>query len=195
MCDNIVILWIFLICSVHLCGFWTLPSSIHLDMDPDPSLTTLVKCLPDVPLLYIGFGSMETYMLDVGWEAVFTTFDSGTITAESLHKCSIRNDNIYSYLLVIGVSLSEYVHKLYIYIYMLCPSSVYRYICCMQCAIYSNTNLEATWKTFCMPRVTKGCRTINTSRLHEAMLNEDAGRSHPLSLITLGHPWTEMSLT
>ena len=48
-------------------------------MDPDPFLTTLVESPSDVPLLYIGFGSMETYMLDVDWEAVFTVFDSGTV--------------------------------------------------------------------------------------------------------------------
>ena len=64
--------------SVQLCGFWTLPPSL-LPTDPDPTLARLVDCLSDAPLLYVGFGSMVTYMLDVNWEAVFTVLDSGTL--------------------------------------------------------------------------------------------------------------------
>ena len=62
--------------SVRLCGFWTLPTSLY-STDPDPSLVDLVKGLPDVSLLYVGFGSMETFMLDVDWEAFFVLLDSG----------------------------------------------------------------------------------------------------------------------
>ena len=64
--------------SVHLCGFWTLPTSL-CPMDPDTSLAELVESLSDAPLLYVGFGSMETFMLNVDWESVFNLLDSGML--------------------------------------------------------------------------------------------------------------------
>ena len=62
---------------MQLCGFWTLPPSL-CPMNPDPSLVDLVEQLSSSPLLYVGFGSMETFMLDINWETLFNILDSGT---------------------------------------------------------------------------------------------------------------------
>ena len=49
---------------------------------------------------------------------------------------------------------------------MVYPSPARRYIWyCMQCAIYSNTSLEATWKNSCV-------RVLQAWRLHKAVLEE-----------------------
>jgi hypothetical protein len=48
-------------------------------MNPDPSLAGLLEQLSSGPLLYVGFGSMETFMLDVNWEALFNILSSGTL--------------------------------------------------------------------------------------------------------------------
>ena len=69
--------------SVQLCGFWTLPQSLR-PVNPDPSLANLMKQLSNNPLLYIGFGSMETFMLDVNWEALLVILTSGMLDIDSL---------------------------------------------------------------------------------------------------------------
>ena len=70
-----------MMCSVQLCGFWTLPSSLS-PINPDPSLVDLLKRLSSSPLLYVGFGSMETFMLDVNWEILFNILSSGTLDSK-----------------------------------------------------------------------------------------------------------------
>lgn len=72
-------------CSVQLCGFWTLPPSLS-PVNPDRSLADIMKGLSSSPLLYVGFGSMETFMLDVSWEAVFNTLASGTCACTLLRQ-------------------------------------------------------------------------------------------------------------
>lgn len=60
--------------SVHLCGFWNLQPSLY--STPDSSVTTLLSSVPD-PLLYVGFGSMESFLPDVDWTSFFTILDKG----------------------------------------------------------------------------------------------------------------------
>ena len=60
--------------SVYLCGFWNLRPSLH--STPDSSITALLQSLSD-PLLYVGFGSMESYLPDVDWTNFFATLEEG----------------------------------------------------------------------------------------------------------------------
>lgn len=50
------------------------PPALQLPLDP-----TLVSVIEGttLPLLYVGFGSMEKFILDVNWEHVFETLESG----------------------------------------------------------------------------------------------------------------------
>ena len=66
---------IVVICSVLLCGFWSLPS--HFYPPPDPDVTALFDSLPSPPL-YVGYGSMETYMTNVDWTTFINTLEEGT---------------------------------------------------------------------------------------------------------------------
>ena len=61
-------------CSVSLCGYWMLPPALQLPLDP-----TLVSVIEGttLPLLYVGFGSMEKFILDVNWEDIFEILESG----------------------------------------------------------------------------------------------------------------------
>ena len=47
-----------------------------LQLPLDPTLATVIEGTT-LPLLYVGFGSMEKFMLDVNWEDVFETLESG----------------------------------------------------------------------------------------------------------------------
>jgi hypothetical protein len=60
--------------SVVLCGFWTLPSRYY--PVPDSGVKALFHSLPTPPL-YVGYGSMESYLTDVDWTAFITTLDRG----------------------------------------------------------------------------------------------------------------------
>ena len=60
--------------SVSLCGYWSLPP--HFYPAPDSSVMALLRSLPTPPL-YIGFGSMETYLLDMDWSQLFATLEEG----------------------------------------------------------------------------------------------------------------------
>ena len=68
------ILPISLYCSVELCGYWIPPANLQLS--PDPSLVTLIEGISS-PLLYVGFGSMESYMVDVAWPHFLATLQEG----------------------------------------------------------------------------------------------------------------------
>ena len=60
--------------SVSLCGFWSLPP--HFYPTPDPGVTALLHSFSTSPL-YVGFGSMESYLLDMDWTALFVTLEEG----------------------------------------------------------------------------------------------------------------------
>ena len=47
-----------------------------LQLSPDPALVSLVEAASS-PLLYVGFGSMESYLMDVRWEGFFQVLESG----------------------------------------------------------------------------------------------------------------------
>ncbi len=64
----------FPMCSVRLCGYWY--SSPMLQDPPPARLSTMVEQFTK-PLVYIGFGSMEDFMLDVNWATLLTVLDTG----------------------------------------------------------------------------------------------------------------------
>ena len=47
-----------------------------LHLSPDSALVSLVEAASS-PLVYVGFGSMERYLLDVSWEGFFQALESG----------------------------------------------------------------------------------------------------------------------
>ena len=59
-------------------------------MSPAPSLVDVVEHLSTSRLLYVGFGSMENFMMDVNWEMLFITLDSGihVHVHAALHACT-----------------------------------------------------------------------------------------------------------
>ncbi len=63
-------------CSVHLCGYWYPP--LVLQGSPPAGLSTMVEQFTK-PLVYIGFGSMEGFMLDVNWATLFTVLNTGNL--------------------------------------------------------------------------------------------------------------------
>ena len=68
--------------SVALCGYWLPPPALQLP--PDSRLTALIQSVSS-PLLYVGFGSMEMYMLDVNWTMFFQVLEEGISTG--MHAC------------------------------------------------------------------------------------------------------------
>ena len=60
--------------SVSLCGFWSLPPHFYPTLDP--GVTALLHSFSTSPL-YVGFGSMESYLLDMDWTALFVTLEEG----------------------------------------------------------------------------------------------------------------------
>jgi len=60
--------------SVSLCSCWILPPALQLP--PDPALASVIEAT-SLPLLYVGFGSMERFMFDTNWEEVFEVLESG----------------------------------------------------------------------------------------------------------------------
>ena len=73
ICNNLIFLL-----SVSLSGYWIPPATLQLS--PDPGLVSLVEAA-SFPLLYVGFGSMESYLLDVSWEGFFQVLESGETLA------------------------------------------------------------------------------------------------------------------
>jgi len=54
---------------------WLLGSS------SDPALASVIEAT-SLPLLYVGFGSMEKFMIDTNWEEVFEVLESGVQTVK-----------------------------------------------------------------------------------------------------------------
>ena len=50
------------------------PPALQLPLDP--TLASVIEGTT-LPLLYVGFGSMEKFILDVNWKDVFETLESG----------------------------------------------------------------------------------------------------------------------
>lgn len=73
--------------SVSLSGFWTPPAMLHLS--PDSALVSLVEAASS-PLVYVGFGSMERYLLDVSWEGFFQALESAleSCSMEAIFQCT-----------------------------------------------------------------------------------------------------------
>jgi len=47
-----------------------------MQLPPDPALASVIEAT-SLPLLYVGFGSMERFMFDTNWEEVFEVLESG----------------------------------------------------------------------------------------------------------------------
>ena len=62
-------------CSVYICGNWDMPSST--DYVPSKDLVAALDSMGS-PLMYIGFGSMETlYSQTINWKKAITYINAG----------------------------------------------------------------------------------------------------------------------